>query len=184
MSNKQIDKHAFYLISSGVYIVSTSCEGYLNGQVVNTVMQVSGDPEICVVTALHKDNYTTELVMKSRMFSVGVLEEEVPMPFIGNFGFRCGREHDKFSNCNYEMYDGSLPIIKDHTLAAFCADVIAVQEVKTHYLFTGHIKHAEVLKQGNPLTYKAYHELKKGKSPRNAPSSVFNDQQGLNDIPG
>lgn len=176
MEGTDIDKKALYMISSGVYIVSTGYGGCINGQIVNTAMQVSGKPDICIATALHKDNYTTELVQKSRAFSLAILEEDVPLPFIGNFGFRCGREHDKFSKCKFELYERTLPLVKDHTLAAICADVIAVQEVKTHFLFIGQVKYAEVFKAGTPLTYKVYHELKKGKSPKNAPTHVFNDK--------
>src|SRR6056297_34586 len=180
MGDKSIDTRALYMISSGVYLVSTGYEGILNGQIVNTAMQVSGKPEICIATALHKENYTTELLKKSRRFSISILDENVPMTFIGTFGFRCGRDHDKFEKCNFKVHDNCLPVVTDYTLASLCADVVAVQEVKTHFLFIGRVHYAEVLKEGVPLTYKAYHEIKKGKSPKHAPSHLFNDGNNNN----
>jgi len=75
MGDKSIDTKALYMISSGVYLVSTGYEGILNGQIVNTAMQVSGKPEICIATALHKENYTTELLKRSGKFSISILDE-------------------------------------------------------------------------------------------------------------
>jgi len=52
--------------------------------------------------------------------------------------------------------------------------VLSVQEIFTHKLFIGQVESAQLLKEGNPLTYANYHRVKKGKSPANAPTSVFN----------
>lgn len=170
-----IDRQALYFISSGVYIVSTGYQGKFNGQVINTAMQVSGDPDISIAIALHKDNYTTELLEKSRTFSISILEESVPLPFIGTFGFRCGRDVDKFAKCEFKVHGGCLPIVTQHTLSVVCAEVFSMIPAYTHRIFIGRVINAEKLKDGVPLTYKTYHELKKGKSPMNAPTSIFND---------
>jgi len=170
-----IDEKALYFLSSGVYIVSTGYEGIFNGQVINTATQVSGLPDICIAISLHKDNYTTELLEKSRRFSISVLEEDVPLTFIGIFGFRCGRDIDKFSKCEFRVQGGCLPIVTQHSLSAISADVEKIIPVHTHKIFIGRVTSAEKIKDGLPLTYKAYHELKKGKSPKNAPTSIFND---------
>lgn len=170
-----IDNKALYLISSGVYIVSTGYEGIFNGQVINTAMQVSGSPDISIAIALHKDNYTTELLAKSMIFSVSILEESVPLPFIGTFGFHCGREIDKFKKCEFTVHGGCLPIVTQHTLSVICAEVFSVVPAYTHRIFIGRVTNAEKLKDGIPLTYRVYHELKKGRSPANAPTNIFNE---------
>jgi flavin reductase (DIM6/NTAB) family NADH-FMN oxidoreductase RutF len=170
-----IDNKALYFLSSGVYIVSTGHEGIFNGQIINTAMQVSGSPDICIAISLHNDNYTTELLEKSRRFSISILEESVPMTFIGTFGFRCGRETDKFSKCEFKIHGGCLPIVTQHTLSVICAEVVNVIPVHTHRIYVGRVTNAEKLKDGVPLTYRAYHEIKKGKSPANAPTNIFND---------
>ena len=73
-----IDMKALFSLTYGMYIVSTDLEGKLNGQIANTVMQITSEP-ICVATCLNKANLTTEMIAKSGRFSVAVLELEVPI---------------------------------------------------------------------------------------------------------
>jgi len=169
-----LDPRALFTFSYGLYVVSTSWEDKLNGQVVNAVMQLTAEP-ICIAACLNKNNYTTELLAKSKKFSVSVFAEEVPLPFIGIFGFHSGREYDKFSKCAHRVTELGLPIVTEHTVAAVEAEVVDVTETYTHRLFIGEVKSTLVLaEEGNPLTYADYHKLKKGKSPLNAPTSIFN----------
>jgi flavin reductase (DIM6/NTAB) family NADH-FMN oxidoreductase RutF len=173
-----LDVRALFKLSYGLYIVGATWERKCNGQIANAVMQITAEP-ICVTTCLHRNNLTTEFIRKSGVFSVSVLEQDVPMPFIGNFGFKCGRDIDKFCNVQYRPAPLGSPFILDWTVAVLEAKVIAVQEVHTHVLFVGEVASAEVVKEGNPLTYADYHRLKKGKSHKNSPTSVFNDVKGL-----
>ncbi len=173
MENKDIDVRALYKISYGLYLVS-SCKGEkFNGQVANAVMQVTADP-VSIVACLHKDNLTTECILDSGVFSVGVLEQDTPMTFIGNFGFKCGRDIDKFCNCNYRVGVTGAPLPLENTLAVIEAEVVHHTDIFTHVMFFGKVVSSEVLKEGPPLTYAYYHEVKKGKSPKNAPTSTLN----------
>ena len=169
-----VDPQALFTFSYGLYIVSTLWEDKMNGQVADAVMQLTADP-IMVGACLHKGNYTAELLAKSKKFSISVFSDEAPLPFIGNFGFRSGREHDKFTKCNYTMTEFGLPIVTEYTVAAVEAEVIDILDIQTHRFFVGKVKSAQVLAEGNPLTYADYHKIKKGKSHANAPSSVFNN---------
>lgn len=169
----QIDPRALFTLNYGVYILSTSHEGKKNGQIINALMQLTADP-ICMAACLHRDNFTTELVEKSGRFSISVLEDAVPLKFIGLFGFRCGRDFDKFSECTYEIGESGLPLVTEYTLAGIELKVLSVQDVFTHKLIVGQVEKAQLLKEGTPLTYANYHSVKKGKSPANAPSAVFN----------
>jgi flavin reductase (DIM6/NTAB) family NADH-FMN oxidoreductase RutF len=104
-----------------------------------------------------------------------VFSAEAPLPFIGNFGFRSGREQDKFAKCDYQMTDFGLPFVTEYTVAAVEVAVTASVEVRTHKLFIGEAKSARLLSDAFPLTYMDYHKIKKGKSHVNAPSFVFNN---------
>ena len=70
------------------------------------------------------DAFVEELVEKSGRFSVSVLEDSVPLQFIGIFGFRCGREFDKFKECSYEVREEGLPLVVDYSLAGIEAKVL------------------------------------------------------------
>ena len=111
-----LDMKALFSLTYGMYIVNTAEGGRLNGQIANTVMQITSEP-LCVATCLNKANLTTELIQKSGIFSVAVLEEDVPMTFIGQFGFKSGRDIDKFANVQYELGPTGAPLIKDWSIA-------------------------------------------------------------------
>ena len=169
-----IDPKALFSLSYGLYIVSTSYEGKMNGQIINAMIQLTASP-ICIAVCLHKDNYTTELLEKSGLFSVSTLDSEVEMPFIGLFGFRTGRSFDKFANCKeWVMGESGVPKVTGNCLAAIEAKVISSTLVHTHKVFIGEVTSAEQIREGKPLSYADYHTVKKGKSPANAPSVVFN----------
>ena len=163
-----IDMKALFSLTYGMYIVSTDLEGKLNGQIANTVMQITSEP-ICVATCL-----TTEMIAKSGRFSVAVLELEVPMTFIGQFGFKSGRDIDKFANVKYSLAEAGTPLIEEWSVAAFDAKVTKTVEMPSHMLFIGEVQESVCFKEAPLLTYSDYHKIKKGKSPKTAPTFGFN----------
>ncbi len=168
-----IDVKALFNLTYGMYIVSTVWEGRKNGQIANSVMQVTATPNT-VAVCLNKENLTWDLLEKSGKFSVSVLEEEVPMTFIGNFGFKSGRDIDKFASCGWMSAPGGTPVVLDHALSWIEARVFNRIDVYTHSVFFGEVISSSCLKQGCPLTYANYHLVKKGKSPKSAPTYNLN----------
>jgi flavin reductase (DIM6/NTAB) family NADH-FMN oxidoreductase RutF len=92
------------------------------------------------------------------------------MKFIGRFGFRSGRDIDKLDQVSYKEGLYKSPMVTEHTLAVIEAKVREQVDVETHTIFIGDVINAEFLKEGKPLTYTFYHEVKKGKSPKTAPT--------------
>ncbi|MDR1741127.1 MAG: flavin reductase family protein [Synergistaceae bacterium] len=170
-----VDPKALFSFSYGLYVVGTEFEGKLNAQVADAVMQLTSSP-VCLAACLNKANYTAELLAKGGRFSISVLSEDAPMPFIGVFGFRSGRVFDKFANVAPDAWHKSdgVPVVTAHSVAAVEAEVVKVEDVETHMLFIGRVTSASVLSEARPLTYADYHKVKKGKSPANAPSVIFN----------
>lgn len=169
----QIDVRALFNLTYGMYLVSTEWEGKKNGQIANSVMQVTATPST-VAVCLNKNNLTWELLVKSGKFSVSVLDEEVPMTFIGTFGFKTGREIDKFAACNWKVGPAGTPIVLDYTLSWIEAKVFDRVDVYTHSVFFGEVLSSSCIKEGCPLTYANYHLVKKGKSPKSAPTYNLN----------
>ncbi|MCE5201762.1 MAG: flavin reductase family protein [Synergistaceae bacterium] len=172
MDNK-IEMKSLFSMTYGMYIVSTAVEGKLNGQVANAVMQITGDP-VCVTTCLNKANLTAEMIGKSGFFSVSILEIDVPMTFIGQFGFKSGRDINKFENVNFLIGETGAPMVTDWSIGTFEAKVLHTMELPTHVLFVGEVISCKFLKEATPLTYADYHLIKKGKSPKTAPTFGFN----------
>jgi len=164
-----VDTKALWDISYGLYLVTSVSEGKVNGQIVNSIIQVCAEtPRIAV--SINKDNLTHEYIQKSGVLAVTVLEEDTPMPFIGQFGFKTGRDEDKFAKVAYTKGRTGCPIVKDNALSWFEGKVIGSADAGTHTVFIVEITGAEVLKEGKPLTYAHYQQVKKGKAPKNAPT--------------
>jgi ferric-chelate reductase [NAD(P)H] len=164
-----LDRKVFTQISYGLYIVTSHLEGKLNGQIVNTVLQVTSEPPR-VAVIINKNNLTHEFISKSRVFGASVLDTSTPMTFIGLFGFKSGRNEDKLSKAQHIMGSTGVPLVTDHCLSVLEAKVIDEIDVGTHTLFVGDVVAAEVLREGDPLTYAHYHTHLKGKSPKAAPT--------------
>ena len=167
-----MDPKALYKISYGMYVVSSKMDGKFNGQIANSLFQATADPPRIAV-CINKKNLTHEFIQKSRVFVASVLSEETPMTFIGRFGFRSGRDIDKFEGVRTKIGQTGVPIVLDHALAYIEAKVIGSMDAGTHTLFLGEVVNAETLDNNQvPMTYAYYHQVKRGKAPKTAPTYI------------
>ncbi len=154
--------------SYGLYIVTAADGETKNGLIVNTALQVSADPAKIAVCVC-KNSFTHGIITSSRAFAVMPLVQETPMVFIGNFGFRTGRNFDKFAKVAYTPGKTGSPVVSENTLSCVEARVEQTVDVGTHTLFIGNVVAGQVFKpQGTPLTYEYYHTVIKGKTPAGA----------------
>jgi ferric-chelate reductase [NAD(P)H] len=160
-----------FKLTYGMYIVTSELNGKLNGQIATTVMQVTNDP-IKISVCLSKKTFTHEMIQTNKKFGVSILTQETPMKFIGNFGFRCGRNCEKCEGVNFVQKVTNCPLITDYSLGVLEASVESMLDIGTHTIFVGPILNAIDLKDGIPLTYEYYHRVIKGKSPENAPTYI------------
>lgn len=162
---------ALYSLSYGLYVVASQKQGKLNAQIANTVIQVTSEPPT-VAACINKQNLTHEFITQSKVFTASTLSRDTPLSFIGHFGFKSGRELDKFKDVNYKLGESKAPIVLDHSLAYLEARVINQVDVGTHTIFIGELVGADVLKEGEPMTYAYYHQVKRGTTPKTAPSYI------------
>lgn len=162
---------ALHQITYGMYIVSSKKGDKINGQVANTVIQTSSEPPTISV-CINKGNLTHEFIKDSRVFTVSILSKDTPLSFIGQFGFKSGRDINKFEGVNYKLGETKAPIVIDNALAYLEARVIREMDVGTHTDFLGELVGAEILKDGEPMTYAYYHQVKRGSTPKTAPSYI------------
>ena len=165
-----MNNHALHKMTYGLYIVSSIKDGKPNGQIANVAFQVTSEP-VQVVIALHKDNLTCEYVHTSKVFSISVLDQTADMIFIGRFGFRSGRDFNKFDNTiSWKIGKTGAPIVTDHSIAYIEAKVTQEMDLGTHILLIGKVVDANIIKDGKPLTYDYYHNVLRGKEPPKAPT--------------
>ncbi len=155
-------------ITYGLYIVSSCFEGKDSAMIVNTVFQVSAEPAK-VAISVNKECLTHEIIQKSHVFAAMPLEQKTDLPFIGRFGFRTGRNFDKFAGIKLERSPLGMPIVQDHTLSFIEVKVEKEVDVGTHTIFIGTVQEAKCSPlQSEPLTYEYYHKVIKGKAPKGA----------------
>jgi flavin reductase (DIM6/NTAB) family NADH-FMN oxidoreductase RutF len=162
---------ALYNLGYGLYVVCSRKGDKFNGQIANTVIQVTSEPP-AVAVCINKTNLTHEFIEESRVFTASVLSQDTPLSFIGNFGFKSGRDTDKFEGINYITGETQAPIVTDNSLAYLEVRVTQEVDVGTHTIFIGELVGADVLKEGEPMTYAYYHQVKRGTTPRTAPSYI------------
>jgi len=162
---------ALHNCSYGLYVISSRKGDRFNGQIANTVFQVTSDPPTIAVS-INKQNLTHEFISESKVFVASILSQDTPLNFIGHFGFKSGREIDKLKDVNYKLGETKAPIILDHTLAYLEARVINQVDVGTHTIFIGELVGADILKEGEAMTYAYYHQVKRGSTPKTAPSYI------------
>lgn len=160
---------ALHMISYGLYVIGSRKGDRINGQICNTVVQVSSEPPI-ISACINKENLTHEYIEDSGVFSASILAQDTPLNLIGRFGFKSGRDIDKFDGINYKLGETQAPIALDNTLAYLEAKVINSVDVGTHTIFIGDLVDAEVIAEGEPMTYAYYHLVKRGTTPKTAPS--------------
>lgn len=171
-----MDLKALYSISYGLYVIASKDGHRINGQIANTVFQISNDPPTIAIS-INKKNLTHEFIKKSGLFTVSVLSQEAPLSIIGQFGFKSGRDADKFAGVNCRTTPNGLPYLVDDVLASVEARVVQNVDAGTHSIFVGEITQADVLKQGNPMTYAYYHQVKKGSTPSSAPTYIKENER-------
>ena len=162
---------ALFYLSYGLYIVGSRKGDKLNGQIANTVFQVTSVPANFAV-AINKNNYTYELISDSKTLTISALSQDTPLSFIGSFGFNSGREVDKLKGVNYKLGETKAPIILDHTLAYIEGKVINQLDVGTHTLFVAQLVDSAIIRDGEPMIYAYYRNIKRGTTPKTAPSYV------------
>jgi flavin reductase (DIM6/NTAB) family NADH-FMN oxidoreductase RutF len=163
---------AFFKITYGLFVVSTKSNNKLYGYISNTVFQVTAEPAKFAITC-SKNNYTSGMIAESGIFAFSVLQKETRPDIIGTFGYRTGKDLDKFEKFNFITGKTGSPILMDDTVAWFECRVEQTLDAGSHLLFIGTVIDGDVIDPlAEPLTYTYYREVKKGKAPKNAPTYI------------
>lgn len=166
-----MDKTALFKLSYGVYILSAKDEGRDVGCVVNSITQISSAPATLSVS-VNKDNYTNGCIAKTGEFAVSILSESASAETIGVFGFSSGRDKNKFEGIEHQTAPGGLAVLASGASAYLVCRVIDSLDCYTHTIFVAEIVDAQTLSAEPSMTYAYYHNVVKGKTPKNAPSYV------------
>lgn len=160
-------------LSYGMYAIGAKGEAGQTACIVNTVFQVASSPAI-VAVSLHRNNYTNECIRKNGLFTVSVLSEDTSGTAIGVLGFTSGRNTDKLGNLRHKVLSEGVPVVKENICCWFLCRVTGSIEAETHTVFLAQIIAGSENYVGTPMTYGYYHQVIKGKAPKNAPTFLQN----------
>lgn len=162
-----MNKNVLRCLSYGVYVVSTLDGDKPTGCIANSSMQITHDT---IAVSINHDNFTNECIKKTKKFAISILSEKSDPGIIGTFGFRTGRDIDKFENIKSITVEG-LNIVSDSCGYVIC-ELTNQMETETHTIFLGKITGGELLSEDSPMTYSYYHRVLKGSSPKAAPTFI------------
>ena len=147
---------ALFKIGYGLYVL-TAREGEKdNGCIVNSVMQITSDP-LQIAVCVNKNNYTCEMIQRTRKLNISVLTESASFDLFKRFGYQCGIDIDKFADfTDVKRSPNEVFYITKDTNAYFSAFVQQEIDLGTHIMFIAQLVAAEVLSDDATVTYDFY----------------------------
>ncbi|MDE6915215.1 MAG: flavin reductase, partial [Lachnospiraceae bacterium] len=126
-----------------------------NGCIVNTVSQVTTEPNRIVV-AVNKNNYTHDMIVRTGTFNVSILTENSKFETYKHWGFQSGASVDKAEGISYQRAENGIIYLAEETNAYLSAKVVSMTDLGTHTLFLADVTAGEVLSQDSSVTYSYY----------------------------
>jgi flavin reductase (DIM6/NTAB) family NADH-FMN oxidoreductase RutF len=150
---------ACWKVSYGLYVVSSIAGERINGQICNTVFQITSDPPRIAIGINHK-NLTHEFIEASGAFAVSILGSE-DIRIVRRFGYRSGRDFDKFKGVPVRIGRTGCPILEGTIGYLECTLVKDRRlDAGTHSIFVGDVVGGALFRDEEPLTYARYHAAK------------------------
>ncbi len=162
-----MDLTVLYNLTYGLYVLGAFKDGRAVGCVVNTCFQVTSENP-SVVVSLNKNNYTLDAIRENGRFSLSILAEDSDPSLIGRFGFMSSRDTDKYESFGYDVV-GFTPCVNGKFCGRLILKVLQTVDCGTHVLVVASVEDT-VAGSGTPMTYAYYHNVIKGKAPKNAPT--------------
>ena len=150
------DMTALFKIGYGLYVVTSNDGRKDNGLIVNTVAQVTSQPNRIAVT-INKMNYSHHVIEQTGVMNLNILSEEAPFSVFENFGFQSGRTADKFAGEELTRTDNGLVMLRKYVNAVMSLKVIQYIDLGTHGMFICDVTEARVISNAPSMTYAFYH---------------------------
>ncbi len=156
------DLTALFKIGYGLYVVTSNDGKKDNGLIVNTVTQVTNTPNRVAVT-INKENYSHHIIKQTGIMNVNCLSVEAPFKVFEDFGFRSGRNVDKFADCEPLRSDNGLAFLPKYINSFMSLKVEQYVDLGTHGMFICSITEARVISDKETMTYTYYQDKVKPK---------------------
>lgn len=160
------DLTALFNIGYGLYVVTSNDGKKDNGLIVNTVTQVTNTPNRIAVT-INKENYSHHVIKQTGKMNINCLTTDTPFSVFENFGFKSGRNTDKFENCEPLRSDNGLVFLPRYINSFMSLKVEQYVDLDTHGMFICSVTEARVISNQATMTYSYYFDNVKPKPETN-----------------
>lgn len=159
-----MDKTALFRIGYGLYVITAHDGVKDTGCIVNSVGQVADNP-LRVSVCINKANYTNEVVSKTGVLNINCLSVEAPFGVFKRFGFRSGRNVDKFADCadTAPRSANGLIVLPQYINAFMSLKVEKTVDLGSHTMFLCEVTEAKPVSTPETMTYTYYQQNVKPK---------------------
>ncbi|MBQ1311092.1 MAG: flavin reductase, partial [Blautia sp.] len=164
-SSDKADKNdltALFRIGYGLYVVTSNDGKKDNGLIVNTVTQLTDNPNRVAVN-INKQNYSHHVIKQTGKLNVNCLSVEAPFDVFKHFGFQSGRNVDKFADYDALRSDNGLVFLPRYINAFMSLEVESYVDLGTHGMFICTVSEARVMSDKETMTYTYYQKNVKPK---------------------
>ncbi len=156
------DLTALFKIGYGLYVVTSNDGKKDNGLIVNTVTQLTDNPNRVAVN-INKQNYSHHVISQTGKLNVNCLSVEAPFSVFQHFGFQSGRAVDKFADFEGLRSDNGLMFLPKYINAFMSLEVEQYVDLDTHGMFICKVTEARVMSDKDTMTYTYYQKNVKPK---------------------
>ena len=150
-----IEPDAMHKFSYGLFLLSTRDGEKDNACIINTAIQITDNPKR-VLIAVNQANFSNELIKKTGVFNLSVLTEGTPFSIFQAFGFRSGRDTDKFAGLTMPRTENGLINFPGCANAVLSCKVLKADDCGTHTIFLAEVVAAQTLSKEPSATYAYY----------------------------
>ena len=156
------DLTALFNIGYGLYVITSNDGKKDNGLIVNTVTQVTNTPNRIAVT-INKENYSHHIIKQTGVMNINCLSVDAPFSVFENFGFKSGRNTDKFAGEEQLRSDNGLIFLRRYINSFMSLKVEQYVDLDTHGMFICSVTEARVISDAETMTYTYYQKNVKPK---------------------
>lgn len=148
---------ALFNITYGLYWLSVRSYGQDNACIINTAVQVAGDP-LTISISVNKANKTHDMIMESGRFNISALTVDAPFELFERFGMQSGRDVNKFIGFeDAQRVDNGLYVLARYANSYLSCRLLRTVDLGSHTLFIAVLEDAQVLSDRPCCTYGYYH---------------------------
>lgn len=151
-----MDLSAMYQLTYGLFVLSAKEGDKENGCIINTAMQITTTPNRILI-AVNKQNYTHDMILRTGVFNVSILDQSAPFHLFERFGFQSGRDADKLIGLATAHSENGIFYPTQNVSAVISGKIAQTVDVGTHTLFIADVTDCFPVSSGTPLTYAYYH---------------------------